>query len=507
MPESKTPHDPTNRPDNLQDCHDLIKELFARIAELEKQLSRRNRAIFGRKSAKVDSALLTGTGKAIHNQTTEELNAEKKRLDVVPDCKPGGGRAAPPSHLRTRKEEHRISEESIPCPDCGAPREIIGFDVSHQIEFVQTLFETIQHTMFKYACKKCSGHLVTAQKPYQPIDKGLPGPGLLAKIATDKFWLHLPLYRQEQVFQALSIPINRSSMCRWMGGTADLLAPILQRMRQLILDSSVIQSDATTLPVIKKGTGKAHRGYIWVYRGDRKRPYVFFDYSDTEHSIYPERILKGFTGILQTDGTNKYNGIIEGGATAANCWAHVHCYFEDAWKDDPEEAELPMGIIKSLFDIERLAITLPPDERKDLRQRLAKPKIEHLKDWLDDVRYQPLPLTGKLAEAVTYTRNRWPALLVYLDHPFVEISNNGSERSIKPMVLSRKNWLFAGSEEGGKTAATIMSLIETCKRLRINPFEYLKDVLTRFPSAKTSQIDDFLPDRWLLLRQGQVQNT
>ncbi len=155
-----------------------------------------------------------------------------------------------------------------------------------------------------------------------------------------------------------------------------------------------------------------------------------------------------------------------------------------------------MGIIKSLFDIERLAMTLSTSERTDLRQRLAKPKLVLLKEWLDDMRLVEPPKT-KLGEAISYTLNRWQALLVYLDHPFVEISNNGSERSIKTMVMSRKNWLFAGSEEGGHTAVTIMSIVETCKRLHINPFEYMKDVLTRFPSAKTSQIDDFLPDRWL----------
>jgi transposase len=513
MKKSDSPSDPNYLPDNLPECHKLItdlrnkvKSLEERVAELEKQLSRRNRATFGKKSAKVDSTLLTGTGKAIHVQTANELDAEKDRLNIVPDKKHGGGRSAPSSALETRKIEHRIDASEIPCPCCGQPREIIGFDVSHQIEFVRSLFEYIQHIMFKYACKNCDGQIITAQKPYQPIDKGLPGPGLLAKIATDKFWLHLPLYRQEQVFTALSIPISRSSMCRWLKEVADVFRPIVKRMSQLILGSRVIQSDATTLPVIKKGLGKTHRGIIWVYRGDADHPYVFYDYSDTEHSIYPEKILKGYTGIVQTDGTNKFNEIVENGATAANCWAHVHCYFEDAWKNDPVAAEFPMGVIKSLFDIERVAATLSEAERKDLRQKLAKPKTALLKAWLDEMNFVELPKT-KLADAISYTLNRWPALLVYLDQPFVEVSNNASERSIKPMVLSRKNWLFAGSEEGGHTAATIMSIIETCKRLSINPFEYMKDVLTKFPSAKTSQVDDFLPDRWLALRQTQSQPT
>jgi len=493
-------------PTNVGDCHTLISELFARVAELEKQLSRRNRTIFGTKSAKVDSALLTGTGQAIHSQTASELDAEKNRLNIVEDKKHGGGRSNPAATLVTRKVEHRIDATEVPCPSCAQPRATIGFDVSHQIEFVRAIFECIQHVVFKYACKHCQGQVISAQKPYQPIDKGLPGPGLLAKIATDKFWLHLPLYRQEQVFKAMSIPVGRSSMCRWLKEVAAILTPIVKRMSRLMLNSRVLQSDATTLPVIKKGLGKTHKGYIWVYRGDADYPYVFYDYSDTEHSIYPEKILKGYRGILQSDGTNKYNEIIKDGATAANCWAHVHCYFEDAWKADPIPAEFPMGLIKSLFDIERLAITLSEAERLDLRQRLAKPKLEHFKEWLDDMKSVEPPKT-KLGEAISYTLNRWPALLVYLDHPNVDISNNASERSIKPMVLSRRNWLFAGSEEGGQTAATIMSIIETCKRLGINPFAYMKDVLSRFPSAKTSQIDDFLPDCWLALKDAESQPT
>ncbi len=345
-------------PDNVQDCHNLIKDLFVRVAELEKQISRRNRAAFGRKSAKVDSSLLTGTGKVVHTETTEELSSEKQRLNLVSENKKGGGRSAPPAELNTREEKHVLDEKDIPCPCCGEARKISGFDVSYQIEFVRMVFENIKHTVFKYACEKCGGKVVAAAKPYQPIDKGIAGPGLLAKVATDKFWLHQPLYRQEQVFKALSIPVNRSSMCRWLKEIAELLSPIVERMRQLILKSRVAQSDATTLPVIKRGLGKTHKAFVWAYRGDISYSYVYFDYSDTEHSRYPERVLSGFNGILQTDGTNKYNGIIENGATSANCWAHVHCYFEDAWKEDPAAAELPMGVIKSLFDIERVAIKL-----------------------------------------------------------------------------------------------------------------------------------------------------
>lgn len=261
------------------------------------------------------------------------------------------------------------------------------------------------------------------------------------------------------------------------------------------MKSRVVQSDATKLPVIKKELGKTHQGVVWVYRGDESNPYVVYDYSNTEHARYPERFLNGYNEILQTDGTNKYNGIIKAGATAARCWAHVQCDFEDAWNSDPVSAEFPMGVIKSIFDIERVAKPLSDAERKDLRQRLARPKLRLLKDWLDQQR-EIEPPKGKLGEAISYTLSHWQGLQVYLEFPFVEISNTASERCIKPLVIGRRNWLFSGSEEGGKTAATILSLIETCKRLNINPFDYLKDVLTRLSSAKTSQVDDFLPDVW-----------
>jgi len=447
MPKRPSTPSSTNQPvlpDNLNDCHNMIKELFACISELEKQLSRRNRATFGRKSAKVDSTLLTGTGKAIHDTTTEEIENEPRRLNIVPQTKKGGGRSAPSQSIVTRKEEHHLPSDKLPCPCCGLPRTVIGFDVSCQIEFVKQLFENIQHIVFKYACNKCGGKMVAAQKPYQAIDKGLPGPGLVAKVATDKFWLHQPLYREEQVFKALDLPFNRASTSRWLGEVATLVSSIVRRMTQLILKSKVIQSDATTMPVFKKGLGKTHRAYLWVYRGDTDNPYVFYDFTNTEHSMYPAAVLAGYRGILFTDGTNKYNKIIKEGATAANCWAHIHCYFEGAWREDPALAELPMGFIKSLFDIERVASSLTPEERHDLRQRLSKPKIAILKDWLDEQYPKVLPKT-KIGEAISYTLNRWAALQVYLDHHFVDISNNGSERSIKPVVLSGRNWLFAGS--------------------------------------------------------------
>jgi len=499
---SNQPDEPAELPSDVEACHALILALIARIAELEKHMSRKNRALFGPKSAKVDADLLTGAGKELHEQTTSELAKEQDRLNIPASEKRGGGRAMPPSNVEQTDRHYHLDPEELVCA-CGGTREVIGTESASQLEYVRSIYESIRHILYKYKCKKCNGAIVCSKKPYQAIDKGIPGPGLLAKVATDKLWLHLPLYRQEKVFRAMGLSINRSSMSRWLREVAFLLEPLVNRMKRHILESRVLQSDATTIPVLQPGRGRTHRAFAWVYRGDALHPYVCYDYSRTEHSLYPERILNGFKGVLQTDGTNKYNQVIEDGATSANCWAHVHCYFEDAWKEDAIAAEFPMGVIRSLFDIERLAANLSDAERQDIRDRIARPKVELLQDWLFRMKAAVMPKT-KLGEAIAYTLNRWPALLVYLDAPFVEISNNASERSIKPLVLSRKNWLFAGSDGGGQAVMILMSLIETCKRLGINPFDYLKDVLTRFPSAKTSQIDDFLPDRWLRLKTAML---
>jgi transposase len=264
-------------PDNLDDCHSFIKQLLERVAELEKQLSRRNRAAFGKKSAKVDASQLTGTGKVVHNQTTAELDEEKDRLNIVPDTNKGGGRSEPPESISTRRIEHWAEASEIPCPCCGNAREIVGFDVSYQLEFVKALYENLEHVTFNYSCKKCQAQMFTTEKPCQPIDKGKAGPGLLAKIATDKVWLHLPLYRQEQVFKALSLPVNRASMCRWLKEVALIFAPIVEKMKKNVLKSRVVQTDATTMPVIKKGLGKTHRAFIWTYRGDADHADVFYD--------------------------------------------------------------------------------------------------------------------------------------------------------------------------------------------------------------------------------------
>jgi transposase len=503
--------DPNYLPDNVPECHKLIgdlrnrvKSLEERVATLEKQLQSRNRMLFGKRSAKVSSTILTGTGKAIYEANAKELEEEQNNLQLLPPDKAhgGGGRTAPANAPCEQTIEHTITNPSeLACPCCGTVRKVMGFRVSQQLDIMQAAFLLLKHIQYTYSCPKCQGEIVTAPKPEQPFGKGYATGGLVAHIANAKFNWHLPLYRQEEIYRAQTVPIARSSMCRWPKEGAAILALIVKRMHQLILNSRFIQSDTTTMPVIKKGLGRTHKGVIWIFRGEETQPYIIYEFTESGSGEHATRMLTKFKGFLVTDGSSVFNGVIEGGASTVNCWAHAYRYFEEAKDFDEELAGEAIAMIKGLFDVERVAADMSEADRQDLRQRVSKARLAVLKIWLDEqVLMADFLPKSKFGEAVNYCLNRWNALCRYVDTGFLPIDNNWSENGLRPAVLGRKNWLFAGSVEGGRTAAIFMSIIHTCRRLGINPFEYMQDVLTRFPSATTSQVDDFLPDRWSQLR-------
>ena len=499
-------------PDNLPECHKIIKDLRAevkqlravadtveelkqRIAELEKQVRRRNRMVFGKSSAKVPGESLTGTGKTVYDRYKAELEEERTNLQLVPDEKfHGGGGRNIPEGLVERTIEHKITDPALlACPECGEQRRAYGTKPpSYQLDVLRTVFELLKHVEFKYSCTNCRGHVISATKPYQPVDKGLPAPGLVAYTGVGKFDWHLPLYRQERIFRAMGVPISRASMSRWLKEGADILNLIVERMHQLVLNSRLIQSDATKMPVIKKGLGKVHQGNTWLYRDER---YIFFDFTEQHNGSHPERMLPGFQGVLLTDGAAVYNGVIEGGATRAGCSSHAFRYLEDARKEDPEQVDYALAIMKSLFDVERLGTQLDEEGRKALRARRSIPRLAALRSWIDEQKPY-VPPKSALGEAITYLNNQWTALCHYAETGFVPSHNNASENGLRPAVLGKNNWLFAGSVQGGRTAAVWMSIIQTCRLHEIDPFDYVKDILTRLPSASTGQIDQFLPDLW-----------
>lgn len=508
--------DPDYLPGNLPDCHRLIKdlrgevnrlsaiaeivdELKQRVVELEKQVRRRNRKVFGQSSANVSAESLTGTGKAVYDRYKAELDEDRANLQLVPDEKfhGGGGRNIPTEGVIERPIKYEITDPTIlACPCCGEQRRSIGSSTSYQLDILKTVFEQLQHIEYSYACAKCKGQVISASKPYQPIDKGRSAPGLIAHVAVAKFDWHLPLYRQERIYRAQGVPIARSSMSRMLAEGASLLEIVRDRMHQLLLQSRLVQSDATTMPIIVKGLGKTHKGYEWLYRDHR---YIVYDFTEQNNGDHPERMLQGFEGVLLTDGAPVYNRVIAQGATRAGCSAHAFRYLEDARTEDPEQIDYALAIMKSLFDVEKIGTQLSEEQRLAIRERRSKPRLAALRSWIDEQAPYALPKSA-LGEALTYLQNQWDALCLYATTGFVPSHNNASENGLRPAVLGRANWLFAGSAAAARAAAVWMSLIQTCRLLGIDPLEYLKDVLTRLPSASTADIDQFLPDIWQAAR-------
>lgn len=497
-------------PDNVPDCHKVINGLRKIVRsheeriELEKQIGRRNRMLFGKRSAKVSNTVLTGTGKVIYDANAKQLDDECSKLQLVQNETPhgGGGRTAPDAAPLEETITHEIKDQhKLACPCCGTTRTILGFRVKQQLDVIRSMYKVLKHVQYTYRCPKCKGEVITAEKPEQPFGKGYATANLVAQIASAKFNAHLPLYRQEQICKAQGVPIARSTMCRLLKEGADIFRLIVKRMHELILNSRFVQSDTTTMPVIKKGLGKTHKGAISILRGDEAHPYIYYEYTDSATQEHALALMRNYCGILLTDGSAIYNKVIERGATAANCWSHAYRKFEESQKVEPEYALEAIAMIKGLFDVERVAASMSEAERLDLRLRVSKQRLVELKKWLEyqTYRFDFIPKDA-FGEAVLYCLNRWSALRQYADTGFVPIDNNWSENGLRPAVLGRKNWLFAGSVEGGNTAAIYMSIVQSCRRLNIDPFEYMADVLARFPFARTSDVDSFLPDRW------QMQN-
>jgi transposase len=333
---------------------------------------------------------------------------------------------------------------------------------------------------------------VIADRLPEPIEKGLPGPGLLAHVAVSKYADHLPLYRQEGIFRRFGVDLARSTMCSWMAVIAGLLAPIVKAMLKRVLLSDVVQTDDTPVKVQEHDGPGMKTGRLWVHIGDGNNRFIVYDYTPDRSRDGPERIFKGFEGYLQADAYSVYDALFKDGTIVeVGCWMHARRKFYDARTSDPSRSHLMLAWIVGLYEVEEDAKKQRKkhpewDEatwhayRDDLRSRRSRPLLDTIHAWLETQRPKVLP-KSPIGEAIGYALNHWAALIRPWEAGFLEIDNGASERAMKPVALGRKNWLFAGSDEGGKTAATLMSLCASCKELGIDPFAYLRDVLVPRP--------------------------
>jgi transposase len=352
--------------------------------------------------------------------------------------------------------------------------------------------------------------VVAATKPAAPIARGLPGPGLLASVIVNKYVDHLPLYRQERVYQRQGVLLPRSTTCDWLAACAELLHPLYDLMVSLVLQSRWLHTDDTTVKNQQPAEGATATARLWVYLGDTFHPYNVFDFTATRKRDGPQQFLANFRGYLHADAFSGYDALylpVPTGAEAAiievACNAHARRKFYEARSSDALRSHQALAYYGQLYEIERQARDWDETQRLRMRQDLAVPILEQFKTWLETQRAEVLP-KSPLSEAIGYALNNWSALIRYTEAGFLSIDNNVAEREMKRIAIGRKNWLFVGSERGGETAAVLISFTSTCQRLQVEPWAYLQDVLSRLPTTPAGQLEALLPDRWQAARQAQT---
>jgi transposase len=434
-----------------------------------------------------------------------EVGREMKRLGVDVDAaddkagKKTPKRAALPPHLPRRDVHHE--PESTVC-GCGCQMQRIGEDVAEKLDYQPGVFTVERHVRGKWACRHCET-LVQAPVPAHVIDKGIPTTGLLAQVLVAKFLDHMPLYRQEAVFERAGHAIARSTLAQWVGECGAQLQPLVQALADELRRHAVLHADETPVAMLKPGNGKTHRAYMWSYCTPSSNPTkaVVFQFSETRSGENVHEFLRldgadAWQGTLVTDGFSGYHAATTKGVTSAQCMAHARRKFHELWVNHGSEVgRQALRFHQVLFRIEREIEELTADERRRIRQRKSRRVIALFHRWLLSQR-QLVPPGSATMKAIDYSLKRWAALTHFVEDGDVPISNNWVENHIRPIALGRSNWLFAGSLRAGQRAAAIMSLLHSARINGHEPYAYLKDVLERLPTQPAGRVDELLPHRW-----------
>jgi len=497
------PHDPAALQRMVAGLLEKLESQEQRLRQMQHWLEQLLRQRYGHKSERLDENQLflfaverAGTGQPVPPEPPAAASKPKPE---------GHGRQRLPQSLKRRRVVYDLTEQERQCPQCQGALRHIGEEISERLEYVPASLEVIEEVCQKYACPKgCT--VVTAEKPVAPIDKGLPGPGLLAHVAVSKYGDHLPLHRQEAIFARQGVELSRQTMCGWMRECAELVYPLVDLMKQRVLSSKAVQTDDTPVAVLDPELPHTRTGRIWTYVGDPEHPYTVYDYTPNRSRAGPDAFLKGFRGYLQADAYSGYDEIYKEagrGVTEVACWAHARRKFFEAQSSDLMRSTVVLAYVHLLYEVEHEARdqSLKADERRALRQAKSKPILADIQAYLERERPKVLPKSPE-GQAISYTLSNWAALERYCDDGDLEIDNNGAERSLRGVAVGRKNWMFFGSDNGGRTAATLTSLVATCRRHHMDPFAYLRDVFERINAHPKNRLEEFLPDRWLAARSA-----
>jgi transposase len=437
----------------------------------------------------------------------EEGPAEEEIRQTITYERRKPGRKPIPKDLPMERIEYRLSEEERICEICNHLMHEMSEEVRHEVKLIPSQVKIVQHARIVYGCRDCEKNgievpIKTAKAPRPVIEKGLASPSALAYVMTMKFVDGVPLYRQEQHYARLGIDLSRGVLSNWVLKGSEWLELIYGRAKQKLLEQGILHADETTLQVLKEpGRAAESQSYMWLYRtGSHGPPIVLYEYQQTRSGEHPRNFLKGFKGYLHADGYAGYHDIPD--VTLCGCWAHLRRKFSEALKGVPPKkrasgsrAQEALDRINRLFAIERELQRCAPEDRLAIRNQKSRPIVEEFRKWLEDILPGIMP-KSLFGLAVNYGLNQWTKLVRFLEDGRIEISNNRAERSIKPFVISRKNFLFCNTPRGARASAVIFSIIETAKENGLNPYAYLNYLFEKLPnldSRDDATLDPLLP--------------
>jgi transposase len=485
-----------------------VAELAAKVKWYEEQFRLSQQKKFGRSSERTHPDQL---------ELFNEAEAEAASADADPTMetvtyqrkKPRGQREAMIEELPVETIEYHLPEEEQVCPCCNGALHAMSTEIRQELKIIPAQVKVVKHVRYVYSCRRCEREatetpVITASMPKPVAPGSLASPSMLAYIMTQKYVEAMPLYRQEQQFARLGITLSRQTLANWMiHGASRWLQPLYDRMRTLLLMKDVLHADETPVQVLREPDRSAGTtSYMWLYRTGREGPpIILYDYQKTRGGEHPRNFLSDFRGYLHVDGYPGYHKVT--GATLVGCWAHARRKFDEALKALPDAnqkaavtAREGLQFCNRLFAIERDIKDHTPEERLNVRTEHSRPVVDAFLAWLRTQRPRVLP-KSTLGQAIAYCLHQWEKLTVFLKDGRLELDNNRSERSIKPFVIGRKNWLFSNTPRGAKASATIYSIIETAKENGLNPFAYLTWLFEELPQladpTDPEVLDNLLP--------------
>ncbi|MDI4496945.1 IS66 family transposase [Escherichia coli] len=481
--------------------HALQEKLSNRereIDHLQAQLDKLRRMNFDSRSEKVSRRIA---------QMEADLNRLQKESDTLTGRVYDPAVQRPLRQTRTRKpfpeslprDEKRLLPAAPCCPNCGGSLSYLGEDTAEQLELMRSAFRVIRTVREKHACTQCDA-IVQAPAPSRPIERGIAGPGLLARIIMAKFAEHLPLYRQSEIYARQGVELHRNTMGRWVDIMGEQLRPLYDELKHYVLMPGKVHADDTPVNVLEPGQGKTRTGRLWVYvRDDRNAgstmpAAVWFSYSPDRKGIHPQQHLADYRSILQADAYAGYNALYESGqVTEAACMAHTRRKIHDVHVRHPTTVTgETLRRIGALYAIESEIRGSPAEERLAVRKARTVPLMQSLYEWLQG-QMSTLSRHSDTAKAFTYLLKQWDALNEYCRNGWVEIDNNLCENALRVVALGRRNYMFFGSDGGGESAAVMYSLIGSCKLNGIEPETWLRHVISVINTWPANRVKELLP--------------